>query len=172
MFDNLITPEFKQIFNNSIDTLLSQHSLSVPCLLTYNNSKKDLCYNCEFDAISNRSSNMPKIDAVVNFPRFTMCPVCNGFGYIDTSTQDSIYLAIIFDSKYWLNWNSKTVKIADNMIQTISKIDLLPKIKGCKEMIINSNLSAYDNYRYALAGDPEPVGLGSHDYIVCMWTKS
>ena len=31
MFDNIITPEFKQLFKSSIDTLLAQNALTVPC---------------------------------------------------------------------------------------------------------------------------------------------
>jgi hypothetical protein len=172
MFENLITPQFKQIFKDSIDTLLAQNSLSVPCTLKYENTKRDLCYNCEFDAISNRSANIPKANAPVGFARFTVCPVCHGFGYIDKSSDETIYLAIIFDSKYWLNWDSNTVKISDGMVQSLSKIDVLPKLKNCKEMIMDTNLSNYDNYRYSLAGDPQPAGLGSNDYIISMWQRS
>ena len=68
MFDNLITPEFKKVFKDSIDTLIAQNSLSVPCTLKYENSKRDLCYNCEFDPISQRSANRPKANPTINFP--------------------------------------------------------------------------------------------------------
>ena len=172
MFDNLITPEFKKIFKDSIDTLIAQNGLSVPCTLKYENSKRDLCYNCEFDPISQRSANRPKANPSVYFARETICPVCNGYGYIDTSTDETVHLAIIFDSKYWLNWDSKSARVSDGMIQSISKIDTLPKFKNCKEMIMDTNLSGYDNYRYSLAGDPNPAGLGSNDYIITMWQRS
>ena len=58
------------------------------------------------------------------------------------------------------------------MAQSISKIDTLAKIKNCKEMIIDTSISAYDNYRYSLAGEPTPVGLGSNDYIITMLGKN
>lgn len=172
MFENLITSEFKKLFTDSIDTLLAQNSLSVPCTLKYENTKRDLCYNCEFDPISQKSANMPKSGGPVPFARHTTCPVCNGFGYIDTASDETVYLGIIFDSKYWLNWDSKTMRIPDGMVQSLSKIDILPKLKNCKEMIMDTDISNYENYRYTLAGDPQPAGLGSNDYIICMWQRS
>lgn len=172
MFENLITSEFKQIFKDSIDTLLAQNSLTVPCLLTYENSKRDLCYNCEFDPISQRSANRHKSGGPIYFARETICPVCNGFGYVDTVSDERVNLAIIFDSKYWLNWGSDSARISTGMVQSISSIELLPKFKNCKEMIMDTNLANYENYRYSLAGDPQPAGLGSNDYIIAMWTRS
>ena len=57
------------------------------------------------------------------------------------------------------------------MIQTICSIEYLPKIINCKEIIVNKNLNEYGNYNYSRAGDPEPVGLGDHDYIVTLWKR-
>jgi hypothetical protein len=172
MFDNLITPEFKKIFNDSIDTLLVANALTVPCLLKYSNTKRELCYNCEFDAISQRSANIPKPEAPVPFARQTICPVCNGFGYIDTTSDEKIHMAIIFDSKYWLNWGSKSLNIPDGTVQSLCSINLLPKLKNCQAMIVDTDIAQYGNYSYSLFGDPEPAGLGSHDYIISMWQRS
>jgi hypothetical protein len=47
----------------------------------------------------------------------------------------------------------------------------MPKIVNCKEMIVNQNMNNYGNYNYTRAGDPEPVGLGNHDYIVTLWKR-
>jgi hypothetical protein len=172
MFNNLITPEFKKLFRDSIDTIIAQNSLSVACTLKYENTQRELCYNCEFDPALQKSSNIPKADAPINFARYTTCPICNGFGYVDKSKDETVYLAVIFDSKYWLNWDSKSMRIPDGMVQSLSKIDLLPKIKNCSEMIMDTDLSSYENYSYRLAGDPQPVGLGSNDYIISMWQRS
>ena len=172
MFEHLITTEFKRIFRDSIDTLLVPNAFTVTCLLKYENTKKDLCFNCEFDAISQRAANRPKPAASIPFARETICPVCNGFGYIDTTTDEKINMAIIFDSKYWLNWGSKSVNIPDGMVQSLCSIDLLPKLKNCQRMIVDADISQYGNYSYSLYSDPEPVGLGSHDYIISMWQRS
>ena len=106
------------------------------------------------------------------FHDYGICPVCNGFGYVDTARDEIINLAIIFDSKYWLNWGSRSMNIPEGMVQSLSSITLLPKIRNCKEMVMDTSLSEYGNYNYSRAGDPEPVGLGSNDYIITMWQRS
>jgi hypothetical protein len=172
MFDNIITSEFKNIFKESIDTILATNGLTVPCTLKYESSARALCYNCEFDPINQKSANMPRIDSTVTFANYTICPVCNGFGYIDSTKDEIVNLAIIFDSKYWLGWGSKSVNIADGAVQSLCSINLLPKIKNCKYMLMNNNLSRYGHYRYSRINEPEPAGLGDHDYIITMWQKS
>ena len=172
MFDNIITPEFKQLFKSSIDTLLAQNALTVPCKIQYENTKRNLCYNCEFDPINQKSANRPKNNANIYFPINTICPVCNGFGYVDTTSDETVYLAIIFDNKYFLNWGSNAINVSDGLVQSICSINLLPKIKEAKQLIIDNNIAGYDHYIYARAGDPQPAGLGSNDYIITMWKKS
>ena len=172
MFDKVITPEFKKLFKDSIDTLLATNALSVPCTLKFESINRELCYNCEFDPITKRSANIPKDSPTIAFAHQSICPVCNGFGFIDKAKDEIITLGIIFDSKYWMNWGSESINISDGMVQSICSITLLPKIKNCKEMIIDNNISTYGNYRYSRAGEPNPVGLGSNDYIITMWQKS
>jgi hypothetical protein len=172
MFDKLITPEFKQIYKDAIDTLLgSTNSLSVPCTLKFDSMNKQFCDNCIFDPIQQRSSNRYNNTGLAPFPEYSICPVCQGQGMIDKSRDETIYMAVLFDQKYWLNWGSKSVNINDGMIQTICSIEYLPKIINCKEIIVNKNLNEYGNYNYSRAGDPEPVGLGDHDYIVTLWKR-
>lgn len=173
MFDNLPFTELKNTFNNAIDSLISQNGLSVPCILHYDKNmiKRELCYNCLYDPISQRSANRHNGTGPIYFPRESMCPVCNGYGYIDNATQETIYLAVIFDSKYWLNWGSKTVNISDGMVQSLCKIDLLPKINNCSFMVIDNSISNYGGNQYTRAGQSEPAGLGNNRYIITMWQK-
>lgn len=172
MFDNIITPQFKQLFKDSINTLIAQNALTVPCTIEYENTKRNLCYNCEFDPIHQCSANMPKNGSLVSFPVNTICPVCNGIGYIDNINSELVYLAIIFDSKYFLNFGSKVVNVSDGLVQSLCAISLLPKLKEAKHIIIDNNIATYGHYRYTRAGDPQPIGLGSNDYIITMWQQS
>ena len=172
MFENLNITELKKLYNQGIDTILADNGFTVPCLFKYETTKRDLCHNCHFSSVTNSSSNRYNNTGPISFPDGTTCPICRGFGYIDTSSDETIYLAILFDSKYWLNWDSKSMRISDGMVQSLSKIDILPKIKNCKEIIVDTTLSNYDNYIYKLAGEPQPVGLGSNDYIISMWKRS
>lgn len=174
IFQSLITPELKQIYKHSIDSILDQQGLTVPCLLRYVGAGvSSRCNNCVFDPISGLSSNTYNGTGPSFFPDGGVCPVCMGNGIIsaNNATSETVYLAVIFDSKYWLNWSSKTVNIPDGMVQTLCSIALLPKIRNASELVMNTDISAYGNYVYERAGDPEPAGLYGHDYIISMWKR-
>lgn len=171
MFDNIISSELKNIYNSAIDALIGQNGLAVPCKIVYSSLKQSLCSNCVFDPMSQRSSNVYNNTGPAPFAHMGICPVCNGYGLIDMSSEETIYMAVLFDSKYWLNWDSKTVNIANNMAQSISNISLLPKIQNAKEIIIDSSISGYGNRRYSRAGEPTPCGFGTNRYIITMWQK-
>lgn len=172
MFDKLITPEFKKLYKDAIDAMLGpSNSLAVPCVLKFDSTIKQFCHNCIFDPIQQRSANTYNSSGPSPFPEYSICPVCQGQGMIDQSQDETIYMAVLFDSKYWLNWGSKSINIDDSMIQTICSIQYMPQIVNCKELIVNQNLNNYANYNYSRMGNPEPVGLGDHDYIITMWKR-
>lgn len=172
MFDQLITPEFKNLYKEAINALLGKNnSLAVPCLLKFDSLNKQFCSNCIFDPMQQRSANVYNNTGPAPFHTNGICPVCQGYGMIDKSSDVTIHMAVLFDSKYWLNWGSKSINIDDSMIQTICSISYMPQIVNCKELIVNQNLNFYGNYNYSRMGNPEPVGLGDHDYIVTMWKR-
>lgn len=171
MFNNLLGPEFKKMYKNAIDHLISSQGFGVSCTLVYDSLKKDLCPNCIFDPILNRSSNVYKNGGPAQFSSNSICPVCIGNGIIDMSNKETIYLALIFDSKYWVNWNSNTVNIPNNKAQSICSIELFPKIQNCKEIILDTTTSGYSNRRYSRINEPEICGLGENRYIITMWEK-
>ena len=170
MFDNIIDSNFKNIYNSAIDALLAQTALTVPCTLKYA-STQIFCNNCVFDSVSNRSSNIYNDIGPNYFPTYSICPVCNGIGYTNEDSKETLYLAVIFDSKYFLNWNSKTLNIPDGAVQTISKINTIGKIKNANSIVFDTNLSNYSLYEYIRDGEPNPCGLGDHNYIKTMWKK-
>lgn len=171
-FENVITKEFKQLYNNAIDGLLHQDALSIPCKLKYSGQQNtSLCNNCIFDPISKLSSNIYNGNGPRSFNEGTICPICNGIGLTRSDAYEIIYMAVLFDSKYWLNWASNTVKISDGMVQSICLASYLPKIRNANEVIFDTNLEKYGNYTYNRAGDPSPVGLGDNRYIITMWQR-
>jgi hypothetical protein len=172
-FSHLINSEFKQLYKDAIDSLLETTALTVPCVFKYSGAGNTVyCNNCIFDTISGLSSNKYNNRGPNPFPEGSICPSCMGMGMTTSaSSSETIYLACIFDSKYWINWSSKMVNIPDGMVQTISKVELLPKIRNASEIIMDANISKYGNYTYERAGDPEPAGLGSNSYIITMWKR-
>lgn len=174
IFNTIMTPELKKLYKDGIDSILDQNGLTVPCLIRYiGASTNTRCNNCIFDPISGLSSNAYNGTGPSFFPDGSVCPVCMGNGTIsgNVSSSEIVYLAVIFDSKYWINWSSKTLNIPDGMVQIICKINLLPKIRNASELVINTDIASYGNYVYERAGDPEPAGLYGHDYMISMWKR-
>ena len=174
MFNDLITPEFKKLFNEAIDTLLAPNSLTVPCKLYFTESvnSSSLCNNCIYDPISLLSANIYNGSGPVVFNEGQTCPVCLGAGTVTSSVSEyAVDLAVIFDSKYWLNWSSKSVNIPDGMIQTLCSSSLLPKVRAAKSLLVDTELNRYGDYIYERAGDPNPLGFGNTNYITTMWKR-
>lgn len=177
LINNVISKEFKQLYTNAIDMLLAQDGLTVPCLVKYHglDGNSISCNNCIFDPISQLSANVYNGTGPSFFAEGGVCPVCLGQGFIKNAPgsvfSETLYLAVIFDSKYWVNWSSKTLNIPDNMIQIICGIQLLSKLRAASELVVDTSLSPYSDYVYERAGDPEPAGLGDHKYIISMWKR-
>jgi len=171
-FSNIISPELKQVFNNAIDALLEQNALTVPCRLRYSGQQNStFCSNCIFDSISQLSANIYNGTGPRPFPEGSICPTCMGMGMIMSDSSEIISIACIFDSKYFLNWSSKTLNVPAGSIQTICHTSLLPKIRNANDIIVDTNLEQYGNYTYQRMGDPEPIGFGDNRYISTIWSR-
>lgn len=172
-FNSIFSPELKNTYNSAIDALLADNGLSTKCILSYSGEKNNIaCNNCVFDPISRLSANLYNGSGPKPFPEHSICPVCMGMGQqTNDAKTDIVYLAVLFDSRYWLKWSSDTIKIPDGMIQTICLSSLLPKIRSANDLTVDPDLSKYGSYVYERAGDPKPVGFGSNRYIFTMWQR-
>jgi hypothetical protein len=161
----------KNVYNTQMDLLLSSTGLTTECVLNYGVSKKSICPNCIFDTNLKKSSNKYKTGGPTPFGLGKLCPYCNGIGYYGETNTETIYLAVIWEYRKWVNPPPYNVSIPDGMIQTISHKDTLPPIRQCRDIDIKypSNLNKY--HRFQLYGEPNPGGLGDNNYIICMWKK-
>lgn len=161
----------KDIYNNQMDMLLANTGLATKCILNYGISKKAICPNCIFDVNLNKSANKYKDGGPTPFTLGQLCPHCNGIGYFGETDTETIYLAVIWDYRKWINPPSFDVAISDGMIQTICNIDYLPSIRQCRDIdiVYPSNNNKY--HRFQLYGEPNPAGLGDNNYIICIWKK-
>jgi hypothetical protein len=172
MFENPITSEFKQLFNNAIDSIIAENSLSVPCRLRYSGETNSaLCKNCEYDPISKLSANIYKSGGPIMFTNNHICPVCMGMGMVKSDASEILHMAAIFDSKYFINWSTDIARIPGGMVQTICLLTYLPKIRNANEIVFDTHIENYGNYTYERAGDPMPAGLGDNRYIITMWKR-
>lgn len=158
---------FQSIYNRQMDMVLASTGLTTKCQLNYGVTKPTLCPNCIYDPNLKKSSNKYKTGGPINFNLGTICPYCNGVGYFGEVKTEDIYLAIISDSKKWIN-PPPSVAIADNMIQAIGKKIYLESIKQCKDMTVIYS-DTINNPKYTLYTAPNLAGLGDNNYIITMW---
>ena len=173
-FNSIFTSEFKQVFKDAIDAILSDDGLTVSCKFLYAGDKNQTqCDNCEFDPITRHSAGLYNGTGPRPFPNHGVCPVCLGHGVKYSDSSETLQIAAIFDSKYWLKTQTQAINITDGFVQTISKIETLPKIRNAQSVIFDTSIDpAYGSYNYQRAGDPAPVGFGSNDYIITMWKRA
>lgn len=166
---NLISSEFKALFNSTIDQVLAENTLAIPCVLSYESNKNSqLCNNCFYDPLTKASSYRYNGTGPISFLDGQTCPVCSGFGMVRGSTTETLHLGVILDSKYFLNWDAKNYNIPEGAAQTICSNSLISKLKSASNMEITVNNVLYN---YQRAGDPMPIGFGSMDYIITNWTR-
>lgn len=164
-FSQIPYSDLKAIYNAGIDSLLSQEGLTIPVTLVYADNKPNYCNNCIFDPVINKSSNVYNGTGPNSFPENSICPICLGMGSIPSESSETVYIAVLFDSKYWININPRVVNIADGMVQTICKYELSSKLNNANEIYFNNDSTE----RYLRAGDSKPIGLGNTNYIFTMW---
>lgn len=167
---NIVTTDFKNLFNSCIDELLRANSLSLPCKLIYEGSSFDECENCYIDPVSRKSSNRYKSGGPLQFSNGQICPNCRGLGGTYNESSEVLNLLVLFDYKYWLNFNSK-IHSPDGLVQTISKLEDFPKIQKCQKIIIDTNISNYTESYFERNSEPQPAGLGSSSYFFTYWKK-
>ena len=95
----LINAQLKKLFKDSIDQIVGTNGLTTKCLIRYGSLSHQLCNNCKFDPITKSSSNIYNGTGPVAFDDYQICPVCLGQGRLEHTDEDTLYLAILFDSK-------------------------------------------------------------------------
>jgi hypothetical protein len=162
-FSNILSPEFKQLFNDAIDVILADSGLTTECTLTYNNgyNEESFCDNCVLDTISMVSSNIYNGTGPRPFPDNSVCPICLGMGMSKSSKKETVKLAVIIDSKSFISVGDIAM-IGNGVIQTLCGIELSSKLSNALTLTVHGS-------EYQRAGEPRPCGLSDHKYIVTFW---
>jgi hypothetical protein len=164
----IITKDLKKLYATFIDDIISQHGLTNSCLLRFNNGSSDLCPNCVYDILNKCSLNQYNNTGPQPFDSGTICPVCMGMGSKKNNNKvKKVYLAVIMDSKYFMNLDSKVVNIPEGTIQTICSKDLVLDIRNANSLIIEN----IPNISYERIQDVNYAGLGDLNYIITNWKR-
>lgn len=171
-FTGIITSEHKTLFTDMIDALLEDTALTVPCKLIYGNTKFTECDNCILDVLSKKSANIYRVGGPIPFTSGQPCPRCDSVGFIPVESFDEdVYMGVIWDYKKWIGFDSR-IRSPEGLVQTLTKITLLPKIKRAKEVIFNTDIEGYKHHRFIREGEPTPLGWGNDSYIITMWKNA
>lgn len=167
-FSGIITSQLKKVFSNAVKALLASDGITVPCRLIYP-GVITLCPNCEINPVNNKSKGIYKSGGPVPFNN-GVCPHCAGEGKKETPSVEVIYLCLSWDYKDWkkLGFNLET---PEGHCLSLCNIDLMPKIKRAKEIILNTNDEEYVKRRFTRVGEPNPCGccVGDTTFIATLW---
>jgi hypothetical protein len=164
----MISPNFKKIFKQQIDSMFGVNGLSLSCKLIGKDRKKTQCPNCIIDPISGKSSGRYKSGGDINFTYGQLCPICNGVGFNYQTNEELIDLLVVYDYKKWINFNINT-NIPTGMIQTIAKFSDLEKLQKANTLILDVNTGYIPSNEYVRDSEPQPIGLGNSDYLYMYW---
>lgn len=161
----VINQNLKDIYKLGINDILSTHGLTNPCTVYFIGSY-NYCSNCLFDKSSNLSSNVYNGTGPSPFSDYTMCPVCAGTGKMLLSDiTKKMHLAVILDSKYFVNLPTKLINITDINLQTICSKNYWQDLQSCSYLVVDADPSK----KYEKIDNGNLSGLGDLDYIIMNW---
>lgn len=163
--------ELKSIYNTHIDYILANDGLTTECVLSFGDTKRNICPNCIFDVNLKKSSNQYKSGGPIPFTYGQLCPYCNGIGYYGETNTQNIFIAIIWDYKKWINTPATNIMNPEGYIQTICKKELLSSLRKAKYLDVIYPGSNNKYQRFQLYAEPTPGGLGDNNYLITMWKK-
>jgi hypothetical protein len=163
-----LTP-FKQVYNEMIDTILSNTGLTTPCTLIYESTKLQQCPNCVYDTMSKKSANIYKAGGPLQFATGQTCPYCLGNGTTTNySSEEAVYFALLTNAKDFIS----VINQPNIVAQTICSISYIDKIRKCSKIIFNTDIPNLTNNIFIRVDEPQPVGLGDNRYIFTSWARS
>jgi hypothetical protein len=155
----------QKLYNSTIDLMLDKEGLTSEVTLAYGVSDKEICPNCIFDSLTNKSANSYKTGGPLPFDNGVICPYCYGLGFVGKEKEfDNIYLIVLWDSKTWINFNTD-IKNTDDYIQTICAESLRKQIESANYMIVK-------NKKFERQGSANYAGLGDSNYIITTWRQT
>jgi len=166
----------KILFKQAVDYLISCRTCTVPCRLTYPGIY-EACTNCsqQNPAIGKKHTNVAQSGSRVPVYAANQCSVCHGTNLISVDSTEILYMIPLWDYKQWFNTGLSSSIInarnPDGMVQTFSKIEVLPQIKRAKSIRIDTNIEQYTKHDFEIYGEPEPIGFGESSYITTLWKK-
>jgi thiol-disulfide isomerase/thioredoxin len=89
--------------------------------------------------------------------------------YREVETLEDIVLKVYWDNRSFVKVGN--INIPDNAIQTIGKMDDLPKILNATQLIVHKEIKDHGELRFERSGEHFPMGLKLNKYFGCFWKR-
>jgi hypothetical protein len=164
-----IPQAYWNLYNQTVTDMIDKHFRTV-CKIVYGNNRLE-CPNCYVNPIIGNSTNEYKAGGPQPFSN-SVCPYCNGIGYIVNQSSEEVNVRAYFSKKDFMKLEIPA-NVNDSTIQIITYLTTMPKLQAAVEIIVNTQLDNYAHYRYTLAGEILPWGLGP-DKVFCVsyWNRN
>lgn len=102
-------------------------------------------------------------------------PAPGGFGKGNTTfknveTEEDITLRVYWTEKEWKKIGK--FDLPDGSILCIGYATDLPKLNKADQLIVNTNMEGYEDYRFEKAAEPRPWGLRQRRYVLSIWKRA
>lgn len=168
-FSSIPWSNLETLHKQAIDSMLADDALPVNCKLIYTGVIFEDCPDCiAFNPIGNKLGGSYYSGSPGPFTNTSNCPTCNGSQKIAIETSETVKMITIFNYR---RFRISGVNLPEGGALTFSKRELLPKIKNCAYVILDSDNEQYNRNKFVLDGTPALIGFGQNLYIYCAWKK-
>lgn len=124
------------------------------------------CPNCYFINLPGvGSTNTYRVGGPYPFTA-GVCPYCEGSGYKETSTSETIRVRTYFDKKSW-NKVVPTLGVKNGDALIIGYMKDIPKFQNMSQIELASDVDGYAVRPYRLSTDLTPWGILKRRYFYC-----
>lgn len=155
-------------YYDAVDELITNNFIGKACSIYYPPSR-DVCPNCTVVKLASGSSNQYKTGGPVPFTH-GICPYCGGVGYKETESSESIRLRVYWNKRDWAKV-APQIQVPEASVMTIGFLTDLTKCLQANYIILVTEQSGLEQYRFTLAGEPFPHGFGKDRYFIAYWKR-
>lgn len=160
-------------FSDGVTAMLNS-SMAPSCILVYPPRRTE-CPNCIVNPLTESSSGRYKAGGPIVFAHGQVCPYCQGNGFTNTETTETIKLLIDWEPKPYINIlknpDNTSILLPGSIIKVQGEIANINKIRQCVEIRIHQAVSNLGYWRYEIEGEPIPYGLNHNNFFSCMLNR-
>jgi RNA polymerase subunit RPABC4/transcription elongation factor Spt4 len=161
------------LFDEGVTAMLAS-SMAASCVLVYPPRRTE-CPNCVVNPLTGSSSGRYKAAGPIVFTHGQVCPYCQGNGFTNTETTETVKMLIDWEPKPYINVmkskDDNSVALPGSIIKIQAAISCINSLRQCTEIRIHQGVSDLGYWRYERTGEPIPYGLNHNSFCSCVLTR-